>query len=123
MRTAEHLEHLLNVVPTQTGFTKDLGVTIDAFSPGQIALSLNRREDVIQFSNVFHGGLVATLADHAAGAAVTTLLPKGRIAMSVDLQINSLVPAAGDRLVASAQTVEVGGTIGVARVDVTSVSH
>jgi hypothetical protein len=33
---------------------------------------------------------------HAARGAVTTVLPEGRIAVTVDLDVNSLAPADGD---------------------------
>jgi acyl-coenzyme A thioesterase PaaI-like protein len=43
---------------------------------------LARRADLLQFFGHFHGGIVTALADQAAGFAVTSTLPKGRIGVS-----------------------------------------
>jgi uncharacterized protein (TIGR00369 family) len=57
------------------------------------------------------------LADHAAGAAATTALPAGKIAVTVDLHVNFLAPAKGQTLHANARTLRVGGTICVVETD------
>jgi uncharacterized protein (TIGR00369 family) len=49
-------------------------------------------------------------------------LPKGRIAVTVEIKINFLGPADGDEIVAHAEAIQVGGTIGVAKVEVISES-
>jgi uncharacterized protein (TIGR00369 family) len=81
---------------------------------------LDRRPDLLQFSGFFHGGVIAGLADHAAGGAVTTALPTGRIAVTVDLHINFLCPADGPSIVAKAKAMQVGKTVSVANVEVTT---
>jgi uncharacterized protein (TIGR00369 family) len=86
-----------------------------------VHLTLARRQDLLQFNGFFHGGVIAGLADHAAGGAITTVLPAGSIAVTVDLNINFLAPADGDSIVAKAEAVRVGTTISVARIDVTTV--
>ncbi|WP_295519826.1 hotdog domain-containing protein [Limnohabitans sp. Rim8] len=48
------------------------------------------------------------LADHAAGAAATTALPAGKIAVTVDLHVNFLAPAKGQTLHTNARTLRVG---------------
>lgn len=64
------------------------------------------------------------LADHAAGAAATTALPAGKIAITIDLHINFLAPAAGPSIVAKARTIQVGTTICVVSVEVeTEAAH
>jgi uncharacterized protein (TIGR00369 family) len=62
--------------------------------------------------------VIAGLADHAAGGAVTTALPPGRIAVTIDLHINFLSPADGDFIVARAKAMQIGSTICVATVEV-----
>lgn len=46
------------------------------------------------------------------------MLPKGRIGISVELKLNYLAPADGDELIARAEALQVGGTIGVAKIEV-----
>jgi uncharacterized protein (TIGR00369 family) len=85
-------------------------------------MSLARTDNLLQANGFFHGGVIAGLADHAAGGAVTTAMPPGRFAVTVNLQVSFLAPAKGTSLVARARALQVGSTIGVARVDVASVA-
>ena len=65
------------------GFSGAAGFRIVAIQPGSAEVSLPRRDDLLQFFGHFHGGVITALADQAAGIAVTSVLPKGRIAVSV----------------------------------------
>ncbi len=50
-------------------------------------------------------------------------MPSGRFAVTVNLQVSFLAPAAkGTALIARARALQVGNTIGMARVDVVSVA-
>ena len=102
------------------GFTAAAGFRIVAVQPGSAELALPRRPDLLQFFGHFHGGVITALADQAAGAAVTTALPEGRIAVTVEIKINFLGPADGEEIIARAEAMQVGGTIGVAKVEVIS---
>ena len=81
-------------------------------------VSLPRRDDLLQFLGHFHGGVITALADQAAGIAVTSGLPKGRIGVTVEIKVNFLAPAAGSELVARAKLLKMSGSIGVATVEV-----
>jgi uncharacterized protein (TIGR00369 family) len=81
---------------------------------------LPRRDDLLQFFGHFHGGVITAPADQAAGIAVTSALPKGRIGVTVEIKVNFLAPAAGSELVARAKTLKMSGSIGVATVEVFS---
>lgn len=111
-------EHLVRKVTELSGFTHFAGVEVLAAETGRVNLSLERKAELLQFNGYFHGGVVSGLADHAAGAAATTALPAGKIAVTVDLHVNFLAPANGSALVAKAQTLQVGGTICVVLVEV-----
>lgn len=109
---------LVRQVTAITGFTHAAGVEVLAAEPGKVELRLARKPELLQFNGYFHGGVVSGLADHAAGAAATTALPAGKIAVTVDLHVNFLAPASGDRIVARASTLQVGNTICVVSVAV-----
>ena len=66
----------------------------------------------------FHGGVITALADQAAGIAVTSGLPAGRIGVTVEIKVNFLSPADGSELIARAKTLKMSGSIGVATVEV-----
>jgi uncharacterized protein (TIGR00369 family) len=109
---------LVRQVTAITGFTHAAGVEVLAAEPGKVELGLARKPELLHFNGYFHGGVVSGLADHAAGAAATTALPAGKIAVTVDLHVNFLAPASGDRIVARASTLQVGNTICVVSVAV-----
>jgi uncharacterized protein (TIGR00369 family) len=111
-------EQLVRKVTELTGFTRFAGVEVLSAEAGQVHLALERKAELLQFNGFFHGGVVSGLADHAAGAAATTALPAGKIAVTVDLHVNFLAPANGPGLVAKARTLQVGSTICVVTVEV-----
>ena len=111
-------EQLVRKVTALTGFTHSAGVEVLEAEAGRVSLSLAKKPELLQFNGFFHGGVVSGLADHAAGAAATTALPTGKIAITVDLHVNFLAPASGHTLVARARTLQVGATICVVTVEV-----
>jgi uncharacterized protein (TIGR00369 family) len=100
------------------GFTGATGFRIIEVKPGYAELALTRRDDLLQFFGHFHGGVITALADHAAGIAVTSGLPKGRIGVTVEIKVNFLAPADGSELVARARILKLSGSIGVATVEI-----
>jgi uncharacterized protein (TIGR00369 family) len=102
------------------GFSHAAGFRIIAIEPGRAEVALARREDLVQFFGHFHGGVITALADHAAGIAVTSGLPKGKIGVTVELKVNFLSPADGGELIARAKTLKMSGSLGVATVEVFS---
>jgi uncharacterized protein (TIGR00369 family) len=102
------------------GFSRAAGFRIVNAVPGHAEVALARRDDLVQFFGHFHGGVITALADQAAGIAVTSGLPKGRIGVTVEIKVNFLGPADGGELIALAKTLKMSGSIGVATVDVFS---
>jgi uncharacterized protein (TIGR00369 family) len=102
------------------GFSHAAGFRIVAVAPGSAEVVLPRRPDLLQFFGHFHGGVITALADQAAGIAITSGLPKGRIAVTVEIKVNFLSPADGSELVARAKTLQMSGSIGVATVEIFS---
>jgi uncharacterized protein (TIGR00369 family) len=121
MADKTNLRALVEDVTAKSGFTSLMGARVIAVEKGNVQLAVDRRRDLLQFNGHFHGGVIAALADHAAGGAVTTALPAGKIAITVDMHVNYLAPAAGEALLAKAKAIQVGSTIGVAQVDVITV--
>ena len=99
------------------GFTRAAGFRIVKVEPGYAELAVTRRDDLVQFFGHFHGGVITALADQAAGVAVTSGLPKGKIGVTVELKVNFLTPADRAELVARAKTLQMSGAIGVATVE------
>jgi uncharacterized protein (TIGR00369 family) len=100
------------------GFSGAAGFRIIKVEPGFAELALTRRDDLVQFFGHFHGGVITALADQAAGIAVTSGLPRGRIGVTVELKVNFLTPADRNELVARAKTLQMSGSLGVATVEI-----
>jgi uncharacterized protein (TIGR00369 family) len=113
---------LLRKVTAASGFTHASGVEVVAAEVGQVTLDLPKKRELLQFSGFFHGGVIAGLADHSAGAAATTTLAPGKVAVTVDLHINYLAPANGEKLTAIAKCVQSGSTLCVVTVTVSTTS-
>lgn len=105
-------------VTTARGFTKESGFHVRAFEEGFVALEMKPKESLVQFMGFVHAGVVTGLADHAAGACYTSVLPEGRLCLTIELKINFMKPAVGDMLVAEATALSRGSSIGVIRSDV-----
>ncbi|MFB6192109.1 MAG: PaaI family thioesterase [Haloarculaceae archaeon] len=105
------------------GFLSWLGVTVEEREPGRIVLSLPARGELRNPGGALHGGVLATLIDHAGGAALRTELdrPSETPHASTDLNVSYLRPATSD-LRAEARTLRVGASVAVVSVEVTSVA-
>ena len=119
MNGAERLA-ILERVMDLPGFPKSSGMRMVAAEPGKVTMALKKRPDLTQFFGHFHGGVITALADHAAGAAATTAMPEGKLAVTVEIKINFLGPADGEEIIARAETIQAGSTIGVVKVEVIS---
>jgi uncharacterized protein (TIGR00369 family) len=79
--------------------------------------------EAITFDGVaVQAGAVATIADFAGGAAVSSLLPPDWRISTADMTVKLLAPAIGERLIARGQALQTGKTISVARADVFAVA-
>lgn len=107
------------------GFLSWLDMSIIEMTHGRVVFHIPFDEKLTnptERSNAsIHGGIAATLMDTAGGVALRTTHDTfdEAVLATTDLNISYLRPAFGD-LVAEAEVVRVGNTIGVSRVDVTS---
>lgn len=107
------LRELFDTMP----FARHVGVEItdadDGEATGHVELGRIHSSSPDRF--VAHGAVPYTLADTVGGAAVMSVV--GRPTPTIDMRIDYLAPANGDRIEADAAVVRVGGS--VAAVDVT----
>ena len=80
----ETFEHLT----TARGFTKESGFHVREFEKGYVVLEAAVKESLVQFMGFVHAGVVTGLADHAAGAAYASVLPEGKVCLTIELKIN-----------------------------------
>ena len=85
-----------------------IGISIDDFSEGKVTCSVALRDHHLNNGGRVHGGVLTSLADTAAGAAVRTVRPEGKLTATTDLNISFLRPPVGHQLVAVAEVLHAG---------------
>ena len=103
------------------GVTALLGAELTEVEPGRCVIALPFRPELTQQDGFFHGGVVTTIADNAAGYAALTLMPPGARVLSVELKVNFLAPARGERLLATGRVERAGRSISVVQARVEAV--
>ena len=101
-------------------YMADIGARIDLIDPGVCEMSLGLRPGLTQQHGFFHGGLVAALADSAAGYACYSLFPENSTILTTEFKVNFLNPSQGARLRARGRVLKTGKTLFVCQADVYS---
>ena len=76
-------------------FMAFFGIEAGALEPGRVELRLAWRRALAQNHGYFHGGVIATLADHAAGGAAGTLASEDALCLTAEFKINFVAPGRG----------------------------
>lgn len=76
------------------GMWRTLGMRLVTVEPGTVTVEVVPGDRHANGNAIAHGGLVATLADSATGAAVSTTLAAGQRISTVDLQVGFHRPVA-----------------------------
>jgi uncharacterized protein (TIGR00369 family) len=97
-----------------------IGGEIDELKPGNCRLALKARRDLCQQRGFLHGGVTTALADTAAGFAAYSLMPQNSAPLTVEMKINLMSPAVGERFVAEGRVLRPGKTLTIVEVDVTA---
>lgn len=94
-------------------FVAHLGIALESLGAGWCEARLDLQPWHLQQTGVAHAGVIATLADHCAGAAATTQLPPGDYVVTAEFKINLLRGARGERLHCRAEVLKPGQTLNV----------
>lgn len=101
----------------EDAFTRWLGAEVIELAPGQAAVRMTVRADMLNGFRVCHGGVTFSLADSALAFASNT---HGTVTMSIENAIGYPAPAReGDVLTARAVEESANGPLAFYRVDVT----
>lgn len=90
------------------GLMRTLGAGILSLAPGAVSIAAPIRPESSQQHGFAHAGVTFALGDSAAGYAALSLMPEGSEVLTVEMKINLLAPATGDRLVASGKVIRAG---------------
>jgi uncharacterized protein (TIGR00369 family) len=95
------------------GLMGHLGAELVEVGPGSCTISCRPRPELTQQHGFVHAGVLAAIADSAAGYAAMSLAPEGSEVLTVEFKINLLSPARGDLLVARGRVLRAGRTLSV----------
>ena len=94
-----------------------LGAALADVAAGRVTISLPIEPRLSQQDGFLHAGVVVAAIDSACGYAALTLMPADAEVLTVELKVNLLAPAGGQRLVAEGAVVRAGRTLTVCRGD------
>jgi len=95
-----------------------LGASLTRIAPGEVGITLPFADHILQQHGFVHAGVVATIADSAAGYAGLTLMPAGAGVLTAEFKINLLAPARGEHLIAQGRVIKAGRSLTIAEADV-----
>ena len=97
---------------------RTLGAEVLSVEAGRVVITAPILPTSLQQQGAGHAGLAFSIGDSAAGYAALTTLPEGAEVMTVEMKINLMSPALGDRLVAEGRVIRAGRRIVVVAADV-----
>lgn len=99
-------------------FMDHLGARLILVEPGYCEIEADYREELSQHHGFIHAGVMATIADNAAGYAAYTLVEKGYSILATEYKINFLSPGHGEKLLACGKVIKMGRKLTVCGADV-----
>ncbi|MBI3648745.1 MAG: PaaI family thioesterase [Actinobacteria bacterium] len=119
MGEERHLREELAERMAETPFYAWIGFSLVSAAEGEVEVAMQVEPRHLNLQGLAHGGIIATLADTAAGLAVRTELGPGRRHVTAQLNVDYLAPARAGRIVARGRTVKIGTTVAFAEAEVT----
>jgi uncharacterized protein (TIGR00369 family) len=95
------------------GLMQHLGAELVEVGEGTCAISCRPRPELSQQHGYVHAGVIAAIADSAAGYAALSLTPEGSEVLTVEFKLNLLAPAEGELLIARGRVLRAGRTLTV----------
>jgi uncharacterized protein (TIGR00369 family) len=99
------------------GAMETLRAELADVATGRVAIELPIEPRLSQQDGFLHAGVVVAVLDSACGYAALTLMPHEAEVPTVELKVNLLAPANGERLVAEGEVLRAGRTLTVCRGD------
>jgi len=93
------------------GFPAYLGFQAVNIADGAFKSRLRIRPEYKQQDGFVHAGIIATLADHTAGYAAYTVVPKNLRILTIEFKINFFKPAIGEVLICKSKVLSTGKKI------------
>jgi uncharacterized protein (TIGR00369 family) len=104
-------------------FMATIGARLAVVQPGQVAIELPFRADLVQQHGFLHAGVVTAVVDSACGYAALSLMAPGAAVLSVEFKLNLLKPAAGASFRAIGKVIRAGQTLTVCSGELEAIGH
>jgi uncharacterized protein (TIGR00369 family) len=101
----------------QQGLMSTFGPELDRVEPGLVEIIVPFAAGLTQQDAFFHAGVVIATMDSACGYTAFTLMQRAVRVLTVELKVNLLSVASGERLLARGQVIRPGRTLTVCRGD------
>jgi uncharacterized protein (TIGR00369 family) len=95
-----------------------MGMQVAEIEDGKVVLTLETSTHHLNLQGLVHGGVIATLADTAAGLAMRSVIETGSRHVTIDLAVQYLRAAQGGTLTARGTVERKGRSIGFANAEV-----
>ena len=118
MDDATGAEERIRASFARQGLMRHLGAELVEVGEGTCSISCRPRPELSQQHGFVHAGVVAAIADSAAGYAALSLTPVGSEVLTVEFKLNLLAPADGDLLTARSRVLRAGRTLTVCEASV-----
>ena len=99
-------------------FMETLGARLVRVEPGLCEIELAWRRELTQQHEYLHAGACSSIADSAGGYAAYSLMPAGSSVLAVELKVNLLEPARGQRFLARGRVRRAGKRLSVCELEV-----
>lgn len=117
-----HFESLVRESFSRQSLMATLGASIAFVAAGEVHLELPFSPLLCQQNGFLHAGAISSLADSANGYAAFTLAEPERDVLTVELKINLMAPARGERFVARGRVLRPGRTLTTCLAEVVAVA-
>lgn len=94
------------------------GMSLEHVAAGEADVALEVKDRHRNLLGIVHGGVIATLADTAAGIAYRTVLEPGTAHVTTHLSVTYLAPGRAGRILARGRVMKRGRRTGYAEADV-----
>ena len=102
----------------KSAFLVENGIAFVDCGPGWCEAAVTMSPRHLQHTGVPHAGVIATIADHTAGAAAMTLAEAGFFVLTTNLNVSLLRGLVAKRLVCRAEVVKPGRSVSFAEATV-----
>ncbi len=107
---------------TSQQFMTTIGAELVRVVPGEVDIELPTHPRLTQQHGFLHAGAVIAAIDSACGYAALTLMEEEAEVLTVELKVNLLAPATGERLLARGRVLRPGRTLTVCSGDAVAIA-